>query len=238
MFEHRFRCAPGNLPEALVKTVCPVTGAFQYIRPEVLEQVGIYDPAFRMGCEDVDYDLRVFQAGFAVRLRAGDPGDPPRVAVPGAARTRSSCAGRRRASPTCARSGRACRSPSSRPSSRWTSPRTSSSSPSRRTRAATTARCCRRPRSAATGAGSTRRRRGWSSAGARSGSTEGEPDLGAYRIVVLQTPAQEGWLDVIPKLQAGGTRVVFDADYHMHEIATDRGRAGPDRGAARACATA
>ena len=71
MFEHRFRCAPGNLPEALVKTVCPVTGAFQYIRPEVLEQVGVYDPAFRMGCEDVDYDLRVFQAGLPVRVRAG-----------------------------------------------------------------------------------------------------------------------------------------------------------------------
>jgi len=48
-----------------------------------------------------------------------------------------------------------------------------------------------------------------------------EPDLGGYRIVVLQTPAQEGWLDLIPKLQAGGTRVVFDADYAMHEIATD-----------------
>ena len=51
---------------------------------------------------------------------------------------------------------------------------------------------------------------------------QGEPDLGGYRIVVLQTPAQEGWIDVIPKLQAGGTKVVFDADYHMHEIATDR----------------
>ena len=48
-----------------MKTVCPVTGAFQYIRPEVLEQVGLYDPGFRMGCEDVDYCLRVFQAGFA-----------------------------------------------------------------------------------------------------------------------------------------------------------------------------
>ena len=64
VFEHRFRYAPGNLPEARVKSVCPVTGAFQYIRPEVLEQVGLYDPAFRMACEDVDYDLRVFQAGF------------------------------------------------------------------------------------------------------------------------------------------------------------------------------
>jgi GT2 family glycosyltransferase len=64
LLELRFRCAPGNLPEAQVKTVCPVTGAFQYIRPEVLEQVGIYDPEFRMGAEDVDYTLRVFQAGF------------------------------------------------------------------------------------------------------------------------------------------------------------------------------
>src|SRR6187401_2771198 len=50
---------------------------------------------------------------------------------------------------------------------------------------------------------------------------QGEPDLGGYRIVVLQTPAQEGWLDVIPALQASGTKVVFDADYHMHEIAAD-----------------
>ena len=50
---------------------------------------------------------------------------------------------------------------------------------------------------------------------------QGEPDLGAYRIVVLQTPAQEGWLDVIPALQAAGTKVVFDADYYMHEISTD-----------------
>ena len=47
-----------------MKAICPVTGAFQYIRPEVLERVGLYDPGFRMACEDVDYDLRVFQAGF------------------------------------------------------------------------------------------------------------------------------------------------------------------------------
>ena len=51
-----------------------------------------------------------------------------------------------------------------------------------------------------------------------------EPDLGAYRIVVLQTPAQQGWLDLIPELQAGGTKVVFDADYDMHAIAARPGR--------------
>ncbi|MDA0160010.1 glycosyltransferase family 2 protein [Solirubrobacter ginsenosidimutans] len=64
VFEHRFRYAPGNLPEANVQTVCPVTGAFQYIPAEVLQRVGPYDPEFRMGYEDVDYCLRVFQAGF------------------------------------------------------------------------------------------------------------------------------------------------------------------------------
>jgi len=63
VFEHRFRYAPGNLPEANVATVCPVTGAFQYIPHAVLEQVGVYDAEFRMGYEDVDYCLRAFEAG-------------------------------------------------------------------------------------------------------------------------------------------------------------------------------
>ena len=42
---------------------CPVTGALQLIRHETLEQIGLYDEAFRMGYEDVDYCLRVFDAG-------------------------------------------------------------------------------------------------------------------------------------------------------------------------------
>ena len=54
------------------------------------------------------------------------------------------------------------------------------------------------------------------------GSRRGSPTSARYRIVVLQTPAQEGWLDVIPKLQSSGTKVAFDVDYHMHAIATDR----------------
>jgi Glycosyl transferases group 1 len=49
----------------------------------------------------------------------------------------------------------------------------------------------------------------------------GEPDLGAYRVVVVQIPAQDGWLDLIPELQATGTRVVYEIDYHVHEIADD-----------------
>lgn len=61
-FNHLFQYAPENLPEALEKRICPVTGAFQYIRHEILEEVGIYDPKFFLGWEDVDYCIRVFLA--------------------------------------------------------------------------------------------------------------------------------------------------------------------------------
>jgi GT2 family glycosyltransferase len=60
---HRFTFGPADLPEALVPTACPVTGALQLIRHECLTSVGIYDESFRMGWEDVDYCLRVFASG-------------------------------------------------------------------------------------------------------------------------------------------------------------------------------
>jgi GT2 family glycosyltransferase len=60
---HRFTFGPADLPEALVPTACPVTGALQLIRHECLAEVGIYDENFRMGWEDVDYCLRVFASG-------------------------------------------------------------------------------------------------------------------------------------------------------------------------------
>jgi len=61
-FWHRCQYAPGNLPEALVPVLCPVTGALQLIRHETLATVGLYDEDYRMGYEDVDYCLRVFEA--------------------------------------------------------------------------------------------------------------------------------------------------------------------------------
>jgi GT2 family glycosyltransferase len=63
IWDHRFRYAPATLPQALIPWSCPVTGAFQFIRHSTLEQVGVYDPEFRMAWEDVDYCLRVFAAG-------------------------------------------------------------------------------------------------------------------------------------------------------------------------------
>jgi GT2 family glycosyltransferase len=62
-FHHRFRFGPAALPEAHRPTRCPVTGALQLIRHSTLTQVGLYDQGFRMGLEDVDYCLRVFDAG-------------------------------------------------------------------------------------------------------------------------------------------------------------------------------
>jgi len=46
----------------------------------------------------------------------------------------------------------------------------------------------------------------------------GQPDLAAYALVVLQTPASEGWLDAIPALRAKGTRVLYEVDFDIHAI--------------------
>jgi GT2 family glycosyltransferase len=62
-FFHRFQYGPADLPEAQHPTRCPVTGALQLIRWETLDAVGLYDEGFDMACEDVDYCLRVFEAG-------------------------------------------------------------------------------------------------------------------------------------------------------------------------------
>lgn len=62
-FDHRYRFGPMMLPEANVAACCPVTGAFQYVRLETLQAVGVYDDEFQMAYEDVDYCLRVFDAG-------------------------------------------------------------------------------------------------------------------------------------------------------------------------------
>lgn len=70
-FDHRMRFAPGSLPEAHEPKVCPVTGALQLIRYSTLERVGVYDENFRMAFEDVDYCLRVFDAGLECVYQPG-----------------------------------------------------------------------------------------------------------------------------------------------------------------------
>ena len=60
---HRFHLGPSDLPEALVACRCPVTAALQLIRLETLASIGIYDESFGLAHEDMDYCLRVFEAG-------------------------------------------------------------------------------------------------------------------------------------------------------------------------------
>lgn len=62
-FGHIYQYAPPDLPEAQKARTCPVTGALQLIRHSALAEVGVYDERFRMGFEDVDYCVRVFEAG-------------------------------------------------------------------------------------------------------------------------------------------------------------------------------
>jgi GT2 family glycosyltransferase len=60
---HRYQYGPADLPEAMTPTRCPVTAALQLIRYETLEQIGLYDETYKMCFEDLDYCLRVFEAG-------------------------------------------------------------------------------------------------------------------------------------------------------------------------------
>lgn len=59
-FNHLHRFGPANLAEANQVKICPVTGAFQYIRHDTLEKIGVYDENFFLAHEDVDYCVRVF----------------------------------------------------------------------------------------------------------------------------------------------------------------------------------
>ena len=65
-WDHKFRFAPFNLPEANVRCECPVTGALQFIKPEVMDKIGYYDEGFKLAYEDVDYCLRAIFDGIEV----------------------------------------------------------------------------------------------------------------------------------------------------------------------------
>jgi GT2 family glycosyltransferase len=62
-FDHRYKGAPSNLPAANEQADCPVTAALQLIRYSTLEKLGLYDEAFKMGHEDVDYGIRALETG-------------------------------------------------------------------------------------------------------------------------------------------------------------------------------
>lgn len=70
-FDHIYRYGPHNLPEARHARVCPVTGALQFIRLSTLQKIGVYDETFKLGWEDVDYNVRAWQAGLEIIYQPG-----------------------------------------------------------------------------------------------------------------------------------------------------------------------
>jgi GT2 family glycosyltransferase/glycosyltransferase involved in cell wall biosynthesis len=66
-FDHRFRFMPRSWgPAAITQPVLAVTGACMYIRRELIDEIGLFDEAFPMAYEDVDYCLRAWQSGYRV----------------------------------------------------------------------------------------------------------------------------------------------------------------------------
>ena len=66
-FDHRYRFKPADWGPANVGgPTLAATGACMYITREVLDVVGLFDEAYPMAYEDVDYGLRVWGAGFQV----------------------------------------------------------------------------------------------------------------------------------------------------------------------------
>jgi GT2 family glycosyltransferase len=66
-FDHRYRFKPADWGPACVGgPTLAVTGACMYITRNALERVGLFDEAYPMAYEDVDYSLRAWQAGFQV----------------------------------------------------------------------------------------------------------------------------------------------------------------------------
>jgi GT2 family glycosyltransferase len=66
-FDHRYRFKPANWgPANVPQRVLAATGACMYIKRRVIEQIGLFDEAYAMAYEDVDYCLRAWRAGFGV----------------------------------------------------------------------------------------------------------------------------------------------------------------------------
>lgn len=66
-FDHRYRGKPGDWgPADVPGPTLAATGACMYIRRETLNAIGVFDEAYGMGYEDVDYCLRAWEAGYEV----------------------------------------------------------------------------------------------------------------------------------------------------------------------------
>ncbi len=66
-FDHRYRFKPAGWgPACTTSPALAVTGACMYLRRRTIERVGLFDEAYGMAYEDVDYCLRSWQEGLRV----------------------------------------------------------------------------------------------------------------------------------------------------------------------------
>jgi len=66
-FDHRYRFRQSGWgPANVAQNVLAVTGACMYAKRELIEKIGLLDPAYPMAYEDVDWCLRAWQAGYRV----------------------------------------------------------------------------------------------------------------------------------------------------------------------------
>jgi GT2 family glycosyltransferase len=71
-FDHYYRFAPlDHGPADIRHPVLAVTGACMYVKRELIERIGVLDPEYPMGFEDVDWCLRAWQAGHQVLYEPG-----------------------------------------------------------------------------------------------------------------------------------------------------------------------
>lgn len=67
-FDHRFRFQPAaHGPANVPAPALAMTGACLYIKHDVIDAIGLFDENFPMAFEDVDFCIRVWNAGFEVR---------------------------------------------------------------------------------------------------------------------------------------------------------------------------
>lgn len=74
-FDHIYRFAPGDLPEAQKPRQCPVTAALMHVDYDTIDKLGFFDEEFPLGWEDVDYCIRALRDGIECRY------DPSIVAI-------------------------------------------------------------------------------------------------------------------------------------------------------------
>jgi GT2 family glycosyltransferase/glycosyltransferase involved in cell wall biosynthesis len=67
-FDHRYRFRGAAFEAASVRAdALAVTGACMYLRRDLIDAIGTFDPEYPMGYEDVDYCLRAWEAGRSSR---------------------------------------------------------------------------------------------------------------------------------------------------------------------------